>query len=358
MLCPNCNYFQQKSEKCAKCGIAISEFMNTMNKKFIELLDDAMSKAKRIDHQIAEQIIEYLTKYRQEAEKSELPDVDFQWLRRWWFGEYDIEQGETGRAFSNAMDRWEGYYHLLTEKQNMLYAEIPILQPPPAITVKTSKEVGTKRIPQTITVREKHKQGFSFKSFGFYLIFAIMSLGSISIGTGLIWLDLTASREEHERNKWIGSEGVLHEVGIEYRSAGRSSRYVMTVRYTFSNGQREFEGTWIEGRHWSHYLEDVKNLVVPYAPDAANLKEHEDFHFFGGSKTWQLPLFSDKTTVPVRYDPSDPKRSVMEIKSPLPDNTAPQYFRYVMSILLIVIGLGLITILLSQLMRKYTKKCD
>lgn len=332
--------------------------MNTIDHRLIQLLDSAIAKAERLDCPITKPIIEYLSKYKQEAERAELPDIDFRWLRRWWFGEYDIEQGETGRAFSNAMDILEGHYRLVIEKRDYDKTENPDLQPSPAIAEKKNKDAGIKHIPQTITVIENHKEGFPLKHFCFYLLLAIMSLGCIGIGSGLIWLDLTASHEEHERNKWVGTEGVLHEVGIEYLPAGRSSGYVMTVRYTFSNGQQEFEGTWIEGRHSSHYLDDVKNLVVHYAPDAANLKEDENFHFFGGSKTWQLPLFSDKTTVLIRYDPSDPTHSIMEIKSPLPDNIAPPYFRYGMSFLFIIIGLGLISTLLSKVMRKGTKKCD
>lgn len=175
-------------------------------------------------------------------------------------------------------------------------------------------------------------------------LFAAGGLCLVLFGMGLLWLNWAGSAEHEARTTWTQTEGLLQEVGIDYFAASRASNFTMTARYTYHVEGRTYEGTWIDGGHWSSYLDGVKMLVADFAPPAANLTSG-DFSFLNSRKTWHLPF--PGVRVPVRYAPGDPTRAVMILKDPLPSGTAHPAVIWGISLLLLLLGLLGIGLFLS-----------
>lgn len=152
-------------------------------------------------------------------------------------------------------------------------------------------------------------------------------------GGALAWLDYAAARSVEARSGWVQGQASLYEAGIRRSSANGGLNYEMTTRYVLRVDGRDYEGSEIAGGYRSSSVADVKSLVVPYAPEAAEYAL-QDLGALNPQRSWHVVY----RPVRVRYDPRDPSQSQMVLDNPIVIRTAGRWISLGIALFLLLVA--------------------
>lgn len=131
----------------------------------------------------------------------------------------------------------------------------------------------------------------------------MLALGAFCLlaGAAMLWFSLGGMDLISPQREWTRTEGQMFEVGIRRVS---DSAYAMVARYEYKIEGGIYHGSRIAGSHASRSAEKIRDLIVPYAPEAEEFS-FQDLSELNPQRTWSVAY----RPVVLRFDPFDMSRS-------------------------------------------------
>jgi hypothetical protein len=136
------------------------------------------------------------------------------------------------------------------------------------------------------------------------------------VGGAMLWFTDAPADWKNPQPGWTHIEGHLLETGIRL-AGGTGAKYEMIARYEYKLDERIYHGSKIAGSHANNSPEDVRALIVPLAPEAAEFGL-QDLSDLNPQRTWSVAY----RPVTVRYDPQDPARAELVLEHSLKKGSA------------------------------------
>jgi len=169
-----------------------------------------------------------------------------------------------------------------------------------------------------------------------FTLLIVLGIVCAAMGGGVMWLDHSTSRADGERNAWVSGEAQLYEAGIRWTQGKTGDNYELTARYELKIGEQTYPGSGIAAGHSSKSPPEVKALLVPFAPEAADFSL-QDLGPLNPERSWSVAY----VPVPVRYDPRDPARSELVLTRPIATATLGRRVVRGIEWTLVLAGIGL-----------------